>query len=102
MRRRQFCQTALAASIAAAMPMLPGCEKNVPLATDAKTSIRAVSLGGAELELERAAIKELGESMTGPVLLAANPEYNGARRVWNGMHDRRPALICALHEFHRR
>lgn len=76
------------------MPMLPGCEKNVPLATDAKTSIRAVSLGGAELELERAAIKELGESMTGPVLLAANPEYNGARRVWNGMHDRRPALIA--------
>lgn len=94
MRRRQFCRAALAASIAAAIPLLPGCSKKVPVATEAKTSIRAVSLTGAELELERAAIKELGASMTGPVLLSGNPEYDGARKIWNGMHDRRPALIA--------
>ena len=94
MHRRQFCRTALAASIAAAIPMLPGCEKKAPVATDANTSIRAISLDGAELELEKAAIKELGESLTGPVLLSGHPEYDGARMVWNGMHDRRPALIA--------
>jgi len=94
MQRRQFCRTALAASVAAAIPMLPGCEKKAPVATEANTSIRAISLDGAELELERAAIKELGESMTGPILLSGNPEYDGARKVWNGMHDRRPALIA--------
>lgn len=94
MHRRQFCRTALAASIAAAIPLLPGCEKKAPVATDANTSIRGVSLDGAELELEKAAIKELGESMTGPVLLSGHPEYDGARMIWNGMHDRRPALIA--------
>jgi FAD/FMN-containing dehydrogenase len=94
MQRRQFCRTALAASVAAAIPMLPGCEKKAPVATAANTSIRAISLDGAELELERAAVRELGESMSGPVLLSGHPEYDGARKVWNGMHDRRPALIA--------
>ena len=80
MQRRQFCRTALAASVAAAIPMLPGCEKKAPVATEANTSIRAISLDGAELELERAAVKELGESMSGPVLLSGHSEYDGARR----------------------
>ena len=93
MHRRQFCRTAIAASVAAAIPMLPGCEQKVPVATEANTSIRGISLDGAELELEKAAIRELGESMTGPVLLSGHPEYDGARMVWNGMHDKRPALI---------
>ncbi len=94
MHRRQFCRTAFAASIAAAIPLLPGCEKKAPVATEANTNIRGISLDGAELELEKAAIKELGESMTGPVLLSGHPEYDGARMIWNGMHDRRPALIA--------
>jgi len=94
MHRRQFCRTALAASIAAAIPLLPGCEKKAPVATEADTSIRGISLDGAEIELERAAIRELGESMTGPVLLSGSPDYDSARKVWNGMHDRRPALIA--------
>ena len=94
MDRRKFCRTALAAGIAAAIPTLVGCERNAPVATEAATSIRGISLDGAEIELERAALKELGESMTGPVLLSNHPEYDGARKVWNGMHDRRPALIA--------
>ncbi len=94
MDRRQFCRTSLAAGIAVAVPMLPGCEKQAPVATQADTSIRGVSLGGAELELEKAAIKELGESMTGPVILSGHPDYDAARTIWNGMHDKRPALIA--------
>jgi hypothetical protein len=65
-----------------------------PVATTANTSIRGISLDGAEIELERAAIRELGDSMTGPVLLSGHPDYNGARKIWNGMHDKRPALIA--------
>jgi len=94
MNRRQFCRTTVAASVAAAIPALYGCSKETPVATEADTSIRAVSLDGAEIELEKAAIRELGESMTGPVLLSGNPEYDTARKIWNGMHDRRPALIA--------
>ena len=94
MDRRKFCRTAVAASVAAAIPMLPGCERKAPVATEADTSLRGISLDGVEIELEKAAIKELGESMTGPVLLSGHPDYDGARSIWNGMHDKRPALIA--------
>ena len=94
MNRRKFCRSAVAASVAAAIPVLPGCERKAPVATDADTSLAAVSLDGAEIELEKAAIRELGESMTGPVILSGHPEYDNARAIWNGMHDRHPALIA--------
>jgi hypothetical protein len=94
MNRRKFCHTALAASVAAAIPLLPGCERKVPVATEADTSIRGISLSGTELELEKAAIRELGESISGPVILAGHPQYDTARSLWNGMHDKRPALIA--------
>jgi FAD/FMN-containing dehydrogenase len=94
MDRRQFCRTTLAASVAAAIPALQGCERDAPVATSADTSIRAISLDGAELELEKAAIRELGETLNGPVILSGHPEYDSSRALWNGMHDRRPALIA--------
>ena len=95
MDRRKFCRTAVAASVAASYPLISACSrKEPPVATTANTSIRGVSLDGAEIELERAAIKELGESMTGPVMLSGHPDYDGARSIWNGMHDKRPAMIA--------
>ncbi|UCF69570.1 MAG: FAD-binding oxidoreductase [Acidobacteriota bacterium] len=94
MDRREFCQKTLLAALGAAIPALPGCGRRVRTAADADTSIPGISLDGAELELEKAAIKELGESMTGPVILSGHPEYDAARRIWNGMHDKRPALIA--------
>ncbi len=100
MDRRQFCRTTVAASFAAAYPFLTGCGKEAPVAKQVETGIAAISLDGAEIELEKAAIRELGEQLTGPVLLSGHPDYDSARRVWNGMHDKRPALIarCANSE----
>ena len=92
--RRRFCRTTLAASVVAAIPTLPGCDRPAPVATQAEASIRGISLSGVEIELEKAAIRELGESLTGPVLLSGHPDYDGARKIWNGMHDKRPALIA--------
>ncbi|HXW10042.1 MAG TPA: FAD-binding oxidoreductase [Steroidobacteraceae bacterium] len=94
MDRRQFCHSALAGSLTAAVPGLIGWYNSAIAATEADTSIPAVSLDGKEIELERAAIRELGERLTGPVLLAGHPQYDAARVVWNGMHDKRPALIA--------
>jgi len=95
MDRRRFCRTAIAAGVAASYPLMSACSrKEPPVATAANTSIRGVSLDGAEIELEKAAIKELGESMTGPVMLSGHPDYDGARSIWNGMHDKRPAMIA--------
>jgi FAD/FMN-containing dehydrogenase len=94
MDRRSFCKTTVAASVAASLPVLTACGKKAPVATEAAASIKAVSLEGAELELEKAAIRELGESMSGPVILSEHPGYESARMIWNGMHDKRPALIA--------
>jgi hypothetical protein len=95
MNRRNFCRTAVAAGVAASFPLLGACSRSEPpVATSANTSIRGISLDGVEIELEKAAIRELGESMTGPVILSGHPDYDSARTIWNGMHDKRPALIA--------
>ncbi len=100
MDRRQFCRTTLAASIAASFPALTGCgqgeRERAPSAAKADTSIPAVSLDGESIELERAAIRELGEAIRGPVMMSGHPDYDGARRIWNGMHDKHPALIARV------
>ena len=101
MKRREFCRTSVAASFAAAYPFLAGCgrEESVapaaaPTAKQAETGIAAISLDGNSIELERAAIRELGEACKGEILLAGQPGYDSARKVWNGMHDKHPALIA--------
>ena len=94
MDRRKFCKTTLAAAVAAATPIISSCGKKAKVATEAEASIRGISLDGAEIELEKAAIRELGEALSGPVILADSPDYDGARAIWNGMHDKRPALIA--------
>ena len=92
MDRRQFCRSAVAAGVAAAF--LPGCGKETPVATQADMGITAISLDGAEIELTKAAIRELGDASSGPVMLSGHPQYDSARMIWNGMHDKRPALIA--------
>jgi hypothetical protein len=86
MDRRDFCRTAIAAGVAGTSPWWYGCRPAEP-------GIAAVSLDGASIELEGAAVRELGESLSGAVMLADHPEYETARKIWNGMHDKRPALI---------
>jgi FAD/FMN-containing dehydrogenase len=92
MDRREFCRSAVAAGVGAA---LAACSRQPPPeAVRADTGIPAVSLDGASIELSRAAVTELGESLLGPVMLSGHPQYDAARRIWNGMHDKRPALIA--------
>jgi FAD/FMN-containing dehydrogenase len=47
--------------------------------------------------LGEATVQELRESIEGEVIASRDPGYDEARRVWNGAHDRRPALVvrCA-------
>jgi FAD/FMN-containing dehydrogenase len=94
MDRRVFCKTAFSASVAAGIPLFAGCEQKTTVASEAKTSLAAISLDGNEIELSRAMVREFGEAMTGPVLLSGDTGYDSARKVWNGMHDKHPALIA--------
>ena len=43
------------------------------------------------------ALKKLRGSMRGPVITPADPEYDSARRVWNGTIDKRPAVVATCH-----
>jgi len=91
MNRREFCNSTLAASLAAAYPVLTGCQRG-PRVAD--TDIAAVSLDGAEIVLKKSAVNELAGSFSGPIILSGHPEYDSSRKIWNGMHDKRPALIA--------
>jgi FAD/FMN-containing dehydrogenase len=88
MKRRDFCAGSLAAGFAATYPFLTA--RNAL----ANTSIQAVSLNGSSVELERAAVNELAAELDGRVILSGHPEYDSVRKIWNGMHDKRPALIA--------
>jgi hypothetical protein len=51
------------------------------------------TLDGRELALAEADVAGLAGSLGGSLVRDGDPDYEAARRVWNGMIDRRPALI---------
>lgn len=54
--------------------------------------------GGASIDIDEARIDRLRERLRGELLRPGDAGYDEARRVWNGMIDRYPALIvrCAM------
>src|SRR5678809_253500 len=56
--------------------------------------LSAVGLDGKPLMIARADIKDFRASLHGQLLLAGNDGYEQARKIWNGVFDRHPALIA--------
>jgi hypothetical protein len=56
--------------------------------------LAAIGLDGKPIALARADIKEFRASLRGQLLLAGNDGYEQARKIWNGVFDRHPALIA--------
>ena len=50
---------------------------------------------GSAGEISAEGVAGLGEVFRGDLLVADNPGYDGARRVWNGNVDRHPALVAS-------
>jgi FAD/FMN-containing dehydrogenase len=57
-----------------------------------------VTIGGYPGAIPRKAVEDLRRKLGGRLLCAGEDGYESARRVWNGMVDKRPALIagCAI------
>jgi hypothetical protein len=90
MKRRDFCVSALAAGIATTLP-----DRHVfAIAAANVADLPAVTSKGAQTTLEGAAVRELSDSMRGDLLMSGEHGYDHARAVWNGMIDRKPALIA--------
>jgi FAD/FMN-containing dehydrogenase len=56
--------------------------------------IAAIRGDGREILLQGGAVSDLAKSLSGELLLPGSRDYDSARRVWNGMVDKRPALIA--------
>ena len=56
--------------------------------------LAAKTLTGAATTLSAADVEALGAALRGRLILPGQTDYDGARRVWNAMIDRRPALIA--------
>jgi len=97
MKRRFFVESTIAAAAAASLPL-----ERLFAATTAETlkaigDVDAVTLSGGSTVIRRAVLRELARSLDGQLLLPTSAGYDKARLGWNGMVDRRPALIvqCA-------
>ena len=51
-------------------------------------------LDGGKTEIADAAFEELRTAFRGSLIAAGDDEFDEARKVWNGMIDRRPGLIA--------
>jgi len=91
--RRRFIQSALAVSSASLFPNAIVFSQSTTSARNIPSEIRGVRLNGADISIEGAAVLELAESLNGHLLISGDFGYDGARRIWNGMHDRYPAVI---------
>ncbi len=91
--RRGFVGSALAA---ATLPL--GRAWADANAVELPEQLSAIGLDGKPITIARADIKEFRASLRGQLLLAGNDGYEQARKIWNGVFDRHPALIaCCTH-----
>jgi FAD/FMN-containing dehydrogenase len=58
------------------------------------TDLRVITSDGADAILEEATVQDFAGNLRGPLLRPGDGGYDDARKVWNGMIDRRPALIA--------
>src|SRR5579885_818310 len=65
-----------------------------PTREEAMSDLPAVALDGSRTTVERKSIEALASSMTGALIEAGQPGYDDGRLLWNGMMDKRPALIA--------
>src|SRR5918998_3205647 len=56
--------------------------------------LHIVTLTGADAALGESVVERFGSGLRGELLRPSDPGYDEARRVWNGLIDKHPALIA--------
>jgi FAD/FMN-containing dehydrogenase len=56
--------------------------------------MRATTVEGREIELSQDAVNGWKARLRGPIVMPGDAAYEESRTVWNGMIDRRPALVA--------
>jgi FAD/FMN-containing dehydrogenase len=94
MKRRVFCGAAVLAGAGVSLPFARLIAAAEETAQPASVDLPAIKLSGAATTIERAAVQELRASLHGTLLTPDQDGYALARRIWNGMIDKHPALIA--------
>jgi FAD/FMN-containing dehydrogenase len=97
MTRREFARAAVAAAAAATTSRAwSNCAPGFTPAKESGTidDVDALSTCNKPIVLRGNEIRDFAARLRGDLLLASSAGYDGARRVWNGAFDRRPALIA--------
>jgi FAD/FMN-containing dehydrogenase len=58
------------------------------------TDLRIITTEGSDKILEEATVQTLADGLRGRLVRPGDSSYDEARKIWNGMIDRRPALIA--------
>jgi hypothetical protein len=92
MKRRHFLQSSIAAA-AVSLPASRAMAAAIAAMSQVAGDVSAITGSGSHILLEQSALKELGESLRGRLLLSGYEGYDAARRVLNPTIDKHPALI---------
>ena len=93
--RRGFTRSALGAALLGGLPLSQALGAGIAARlTEIVTDVEVATRAGGKTVVSRSALKEFQASLRGELLLAGSPGYDDARRVFNAMFDRRPALIA--------
>jgi FAD/FMN-containing dehydrogenase len=57
------------------------------------THLSVTSLTGDQVKIDAQTVADLQTALRGPLVTVESPDYDEVRQIWNGMHDKRPALI---------
>jgi hypothetical protein len=87
MKRREFVGAGLTLATAWPLSGWSAVLKNVG-------DVVAKTLEGADLTLSGSSVEAFAASLRGDLLLQGNAGYDSRRRIWNGMFDKKPALIA--------
>jgi FAD/FMN-containing dehydrogenase len=90
MKRRAFCSSAAAALGAAAFPFGRAFTAVLAVTVD----VTAVTGDGRKILLRAADVEDFRAGLRGQLLMPGATGYDDARRIFNGMFDRRPAMIA--------